>query len=47
MKIVGFERDESNNIVAILEDGQAKTLSFDYVAENKPQVGDEIEVESE
>jgi len=46
MKIVGFERDETNAIVAILEDGTQKTLSFDFVAQNKPQVGDELEVEA-
>lgn len=45
MKIVGFERDENNNIVATLEDGSSQTLSFDFVAQNKPQVGDELEVE--
>ena len=42
MKIEDFKRDENNAIVAIMEDGSEKTLSFDYVAQNKPQVGDEI-----
>ena len=42
MKIVGFERDADNNIVVTLEDGESKILSFEYVAEHKPQVGDEL-----
>lgn len=46
MKIEDFKRDENNSIVAIMEDGSEKTLSFDYVAQNKPQVGDELIEES-
>ena len=46
MKIEDFKRDENNAIVAIMEDGSEKTLSFDYVAQNKPQVGDELIEES-
>lgn len=42
MKIVDFKRDENNAVVAILEDDSEKTLSSDYVAQNKPQIGDEI-----
>ena len=42
MKIVDFKRDENNAVVAILDDDSEKTLSSDYVAQNKPQVGDEL-----
>ena len=46
MKIVDFKRDENNAVIAVMEDGSEKTLSFDYVAQNKPQVGDELIEES-
>jgi len=42
MKITDFERGESNEIIAVLEDGSKVVLSFDYVAEHKPQIGDEV-----
>ena len=41
MKIADFKRDEANRIIAIGEDGSEVVLPFDYVAANKPQVGDE------
>ena len=42
MKIADFKRDEANQIIAIGEDGAEVVLSSEYVAANKPQVGDEI-----
>lgn len=42
MKIANFKRDESNNIFAIGEDGTEVHLDFDYVAEHKPQIDDEV-----
>jgi hypothetical protein len=45
MKITEFERGENNEIIAVLEDGSKQILSFDYVAQHRPQVGDEIVVE--
>lgn len=42
MKITEFERGENNEIIAVLEDGSKQILSFDYVAQHRPQVGDEI-----
>jgi hypothetical protein len=42
MKITEFERGENNEIIAVLEDGSKQILSFDYVAQHKPQIGDEI-----
>ena len=44
MKIANFKRDESNNIFAIGEDGTEVQLDFDYVAEHKPQIDDEVPV---
>lgn len=41
MKIADFKRNEANQIVAVGEDGAEVVLSFEYVAANKPQVGDE------
>jgi hypothetical protein len=42
MKIVDFKRDENNAVVAILDDDSEKVLSSEYVAANKPQIGDEL-----
>lgn len=42
MKIADFKRDELNNVVAIGEDGAEVVLTSEYVAEHKPQVGDEL-----
>lgn len=41
MKIVDFKRDEAQNVVAILESGTEVVLASEYIAANKPQVGDE------
>jgi hypothetical protein len=40
MKIVDFQRTE-RDITAVLEDGREVALTWDYIAANKPQVGDE------
>ena len=45
MIIDAFIRDPDNNIIAICGENQVP-LSWDYIEENKPQVGDEI-VETE
>jgi hypothetical protein len=42
MKIVDFKRDEENRIIVVLDDESEKVLSFEYVAQHKPQVGDEL-----
>lgn len=42
MKIVDFKRDATNAVVAILDDDSEKVLSSEYVAQNKPQIGDEL-----
>lgn len=42
MKIVDFKRDENNVVIAVLDDDSEKALSSDYVAQNKPQIGDEL-----
>lgn len=42
MKIVDFKRDEENRIIVVLDDDSEKVLSFEYVAEHKPQVGHEL-----
>lgn len=42
MKIVDFKRDEKNQVVAILDDDSEQVLSSEYVAQNKPQIGDEL-----
>lgn len=44
MKIANFRRDEFNNVVAIDEDGIEIVLTSAYVAEHKPQVGDDLVV---
>lgn len=41
MKIADFKRNEANEIIAVGEDGAEVVLSFEYVAANKPQVGDD------
>ena len=40
MKIVDAKR-EGNEITAILEDGREVALTAEYIAEHKPQLGDE------
>lgn len=44
MKIANFRRDEFNNVVAIDEDGIEIVLTSAYVAEYKPQIGDDLVV---
>ena len=46
MKIDDFARNEQNEVIAICGDQQI-VLSADYIAANKPQVGDEIEAPAE
>lgn len=41
MKIVDAIRNEENQIVFVLEDGEHVFPSDEYIQENKPQVGDE------
>jgi len=41
MIIDDFKRDEDNNVIAICGKKEVP-LSFEYIAINKPQVGDEI-----
>jgi hypothetical protein len=43
MKIVEFQRD-GNDVFAILESGNKVLLSWEYIFDKKPQVGDEFEV---
>ena len=43
MKIVEFERVE-NEVFAILESGHKVLLSWEYIFDKKPQVGDDFEV---
>ena len=50
MKITDFRRDELNNVIAICTDGKKSVevaLTSEYVAANKPQVGDELVVAKE
>lgn len=42
MKIVDFKRDAENRIVVVLDDDSEQVLSFEYVAQHKPQIGDEL-----
>lgn len=41
MVIADFKRDEQNNIIALDAEGNETYLDFAYVAEHKPQVGDD------
>jgi len=41
MKIANFKRDEENKIIALDAEGNETYLDFGYVAEHKPQVGDD------
>jgi hypothetical protein len=45
MKIDDFIRNEQNEVVAICGDQQI-VLSAEYVEANKPQIGDELVVET-
>ena len=41
MKIADFKRDEANQVIAVGEDGAEMILASEYIAANKPQIGDE------
>jgi hypothetical protein len=41
MIIAEFKRDADNNIIAVDAEGKETQLNFAYVAEHRPQVGDE------
>jgi len=41
MKIANFKRDEENKIIALDAEGNETPLDFGYVAEHKPQIGDD------
>ena len=36
------KRDENNQIIVTLDDDSEKMISAEYVAQHKPQVGDEL-----
>lgn len=40
MLITDFKRNEANEVVAIVDDKEF-VLSAEYIAEHKPQIGDE------
>ena len=42
MKIIDFKRDENNQIIVTLDDDSERMISAEYVAQHKPQVGDEL-----
>lgn len=44
MLITDFKRNEANEVVAIVDDKEF-VLSAAYVAEHKPQIGDELIVD--
>ena len=46
MKIADFKRDAENKIIALDAEGTETYLDFGYVAEHKPQIGDDYPVES-
>lgn len=46
MKIIDCKRGENQEVIAILEDNSEVTLSWEYVAEKKPQIGDDFAVEA-
>lgn len=41
MKIADFKRDAENKIIALDAEGNETPLDFGYVAEHKPQIGDD------
>jgi hypothetical protein len=45
MIIAEFKRDADNNIIAVDAEGKETQLDFAYVAEHRPQVGDDYFVE--
>ena len=46
MKIADFKRDAENKILALDAEGTETPLDFGYVAEHKPQIGDDYPVEA-
>jgi len=46
MKIADFKRDAENKIIALDAEGTETYLDFAYVAEHKPQIGDDYPVEN-
>jgi len=46
MKIADFKRDAENKIIALDAEGTETPLDFAYVAEHKPQIGDDYPVET-
>jgi len=46
MKIADFKRDAENKILALDAEGNETPLDFGYVAEHKPQIGDDYPVEA-
>lgn len=46
MIIADFKRDEQNNIIAVDDEGKEVQLDFGYVAEYKPQIGDDYPAEA-
>jgi len=46
MKIADFKRDVENKIIALDAEGTETYLDFAYVAEHKPQIGDDYPVET-
>jgi hypothetical protein len=46
MKIADFKRDAENKIIALDAEGTETYLDFAYVAEHKPQIGDDYPVKT-
>jgi hypothetical protein len=46
MKIANFKRDAENKIIALDAEGNETHLDFAYVAEYKPQIGDDYPAET-
>jgi hypothetical protein len=46
MKIADFKRDAENKILALDAEGNETPLDFGYVAEHKPQIGDDYPVKA-
>ena len=47
MKITAASRNENNEIIFVLEDGTSVHPSAEYIADKKPQIGDDYEVETQ
>lgn len=46
MKIVDASRNEKNEVIFVLEDGKSVFPTEQYIADKKPQLGDDYEVET-